>query len=228
MEAQIAKFRKCIPSEDQRVSSKWVRYRVSKEEAWKSHLHTVTVWRERVTVCHCHVTSNYFQTQPFRFFIVFRLPLWHAMFEAVETISDFPCFKWAYENTFPALVSLRWSSILLGWQRTWRHWAMQMERSCDGDGLGPARDVERVESNTGGIMKRVRFVQFYAILQFGTMGSIFMNLVLDLDFLSMEVITCEPPLFGHVQKLDSNSPGCPSMLILFICRLSERKTCCTD
>lgn len=71
---------------------------------------------------------------------------------------------------------------------------MQMERSCDGDGLGPARDVERVESNTGGIMKRVRFVQFYAILQFGTMGSIFMNLVLDLDFLSMEVITCEPPL----------------------------------
>ena len=44
-----------------------------------------------------------------------------------------------------------------------------------GDGLGPARDVERVESNTGGIMKRVRFVQFYAILQFGTMGSIFME-----------------------------------------------------
>ena len=80
-------------------------------------------------------------------------------------------------------------------------------------------------------MKRVRFVQFYAILQFGTMGSIFMNLVLDLDFLSMEVITCEPPLelvLGTFKKLDSNSPGCPSMLILFICRLSERKTCCTD
>ena len=91
-----------------------------------------------------------FSNSMFPILLVFKLPLWHAMFEAVETISDFPCFKWAYENTFTAPVSLRWSSILLGWQRTWRHWAVQIERSCDGDGLGPARDVERVESNTGG------------------------------------------------------------------------------
>ena len=70
VEAQIAKFRKYIPSEDERVSSKWQGTVFNKKRGLiiaflYSHKYGGL---KRVTVCHCHVTSNYLQTQRFRFF----------------------------------------------------------------------------------------------------------------------------------------------------------------